>query len=239
MAGLKVFQAQSVPQALSPYTHQLNTYGTACAEDYLPAAESRPSLTKTVQGGDTALVHAECTGTRTILNKDGAVKFSDSEGTVPQATNLTNHTFTSNKRFGPVLVAFIALASVSTAIAQAGQLDKTFGSGGMLLAQSVGLSNTQATAIAIRATARLWSSDKRFRKRMVRSRPCYGLLPAAIWIPLSVLGECQLWTLVQEAASSPQGNSSKATARLLSEFRLVVRMVPPYWNWPGLTRTAA
>lgn len=37
MADLKLFHSQAVPQApsraLSPYAHQLNTSGTACAED--------------------------------------------------------------------------------------------------------------------------------------------------------------------------------------------------------------
>lgn len=62
-----------------------------------------------------------------------------------------NHFFTAKKRLGISLSAFAALASVSTAIAQAGQLDKTFGNGGIFLGQTVIPGNTLANAVAIQS----------------------------------------------------------------------------------------
>lgn len=66
-----------------------------------------------------------------------------------------NRFFTVRRWFGISVVALAALASVSTAIAQAGHLDKTFGNGGIFLAQTFISGNTVATSVAIQSDGKI------------------------------------------------------------------------------------
>lgn len=74
---------------------------------------------------------------------------------VKTANFSAKHYFNGRRWFGISVVALTVLASVSMAMAQAGQLDKTFGHGGVFLAQSAGLSNTLATAVAIQSDGKI------------------------------------------------------------------------------------
>lgn len=74
---------------------------------------------------------------------------------VKAANFSAKHYFNGRRWFGAFVLAFAVLASVSTAMGQAGQLDKTFANGGIFLAQSAGLSNTQATAVALQGDGKI------------------------------------------------------------------------------------
>jgi uncharacterized delta-60 repeat protein len=114
------------------------------------------NFTEIVQDGDASSFRGECTGFRSSQNEDGSPKFPDSEGIMVKPGNFSaNHYFTGGRWFGISVVALAFLASVSMATAQAGRLDKTFGKGGLFLAQSAGLSNTQATAVAIQSDGKI------------------------------------------------------------------------------------